>query len=768
MNRKQRRAATTRPGSGSGAAPGAGRAGGPSQTTAMMARALDLHRTGQLNEAILIYQKILEIEPHNADALHLSGVIAHQAGRHEAAETLIGEAIRLDGKRAEFHCNLGLIHLAQKRMPEAEVCFRSAVALKDNYPEAHLNLGLVLHTVDRGPEAVAHYERARALRPTLFEAHANLGTLYYALDRSEDALACYHQAAAIRDTEPNLFNNIGNVFAALHRLEEAEAAYLRALALDPRHSEANNNYGLLLQGTGRLSESEQLFRTSIACRPDYAEAYDHLGTTLQGLGRLSEAEAMHREALRLKPDFAVALNNLGNALQDLGRLQEAAVAYLRALSLMPEREETHSNLGNAFRGLDMIAESAACHRRAITLAPAFAPAHNNLGFVLQLQGKMAEAEASYLRALQLAPDYAEAQANMALIYQLTNRHDQATVAYQRSLDLGGDMPLTRFNQGVYQLERGEFLSGWAGYRSRFGSKRAKPDRKPALPEWTGDPLAGRKLLVWREQGVGDEIMFSSCMADLMDRVVAEGGTTRCVFECDGRLVPLFQRALPALLVRPDTYDQVAKRELLPFFDCDVQIALGDLPALLRRRLSDFPERQSWLTPDPGRLPFWQSRLAELGPNPRIGICWRSGIVTTERKSGYTTLDQWQPILTVPGVHWVNLQYDDCLQELQAAEHRFNVEIARWPDTDLKNDFEAVAALISSLDLVISACTSVGELAAALGVPVWRFASGIHGDWTVMATALRPWYPTQRLFRARPDQSMDTILDEIGRELRSRL
>jgi hypothetical protein len=245
-------------------------------------------------------------------------------------------------------------------------------------------------------------------------------------------------------------------------------------------------------------------------------------------------------------------------------------------------------------------------------------------------------------------------------------------------------------------------------------------------------------------------MFSSCYADL----IARAG--HVIIECDPRLVGLFARSFPTATVRaaggaPD--------------DFDVHVAAGSLPLHLRRALADFPARPGWLVPDPGRVASLRARIAALGPGPVVGIAWRSGLITPERAGLYTQLADWGPVFAAPGVRFVNLQYDDCAAELAAAGARFGVTVHRWPDLDLRNDLEGAAALTASLDLVLTAGTSVAEMAGALGVPVWRF--GACGEWTALGAAVRPWYPSMRSFTPAPGEGMAGVLARMGRELARR-
>jgi hypothetical protein len=259
--------------------------------------------------------------------------------------------------------------------------------------------------------------------------------------------------------------------------------------------------------------------------------------------------------------------------------------------------------------------------------------------------------------------------------------------------------------------------------------------------------------VYREQGIGDEIMLASLYPDLID------AAREVVIECETRLVPLFARSFPKAEVRAQTHDEM-RRETV--HDFDRATAAGSLIRWFRPSLDAFPDRSSFLVPDPGRVTAWQERLAEIGPPPYVGISWRSKIQTAERRLEYTRLDEWAGIFQVPGVTWVNLQYDDCNRELRDAETRFGVQIHRWDWLDLMNDFDEVAALITALDLVVAPFNAVSMLSGGLGVRT--VAMGNRFGWAELNAGRMPWTPSVVVALRTPVEEWDEVLDVAAREV----
>ncbi|NUB17450.1 hypothetical protein GAY28_37535, partial [Azospirillum brasilense] len=285
----------------------------------------------------------------------------------------------------------------------------------------------------------------------------------------------------------------------------------------------------------------------------------------------------------------------------------------------------------------------------------------------------------------LDPEVRVATSNLTLHLSRRQTPAEAIASFHQAIRINPALPPAHYNLALLLLARGELRAGWAEHDWRFDTPQFRDQkRRFAARPWRGENISSARLLVWREQGVGDEILFSSCYPDLLRRA------GHLVVECDRRLASLFARSLPGATVRPPTVEPR---------DVDVQIAAASLPRLLRSDWKRFPA-QPWLVPEPGRLDRWRDRLAALGPGLKVGIAWRSQVMDGERRAAYVTLDAFAPLFALPGGVFVNLQYGDCAAEIAAAEARFGVTIHRWDDLDLKDDFEAAAALTANLDLAV--------------------------------------------------------------------
>ncbi|MGQ9365014.1 tetratricopeptide repeat protein [Azospirillum sp. ST 5-10] len=572
-------------------------------------------------------------------------------------------------------------------------------------------------------------------------ATLQLGQTLEGIGRVDLAVGAYRRAVALQPRVPELRVLLADACQRVGRVGEAAASLAVALQLRPGDVESRNTLGVLLRGAGRSAAATACFANVLAAAPDHAPALVNLGLMAMGHGSPAGAIRWYRRALACDGGIAAAWNALGNALKAAGTPAAAVRCWEVALALDPASVDALANLGAARRDAQRMAEANALLRRGLALAPLHAPLHAVRAYVLCGQRRFDEARRACRLALAVAPALPDALCTLGLAeWWGGGRRPERWL--DRAAAASPGHPLARFNRGLLDLERGRPQAGWAGYACRFEAGRAGRRRRFAIPEWTGEPLAGKRLFVWREQGVGDEFLFASCYAD------AIRAAEHTVIECDHRLVSLFQRSFPHATVRAE---QPARGQpVVEVVDCDVHVPAGSLPRRLRPDLASFPPRAAWLFADHMRTLDWRERLDRMGGALRVGISWRSQNMALDRQWAYLPLDGWGPLFAVPGILFINLQYDDARAEIARAEDRFGVRIhqmvaahkGRLEPVDLKNDFESTAALIANLDLVIAPANSVGELAGALGVPVWRFSDR---DWTHLGTVVRPWYPTMRVF-----------------------
>ena len=470
---------------------------------------------------------------------------------------------------------------------------------------------------------------------------------------------------------------------------------------------------------------------------DYHEAERHLGSAVEQAPEVPEAHLY-----------------LGVALARQGRHEEAADCFVLATHHRPDFAEAHFQLGLVELHLDQPDAALAAFRRAADLKPDHADAHCNMGFLLYKHlEELDDAEAHLRRALELKPASIEAQINLAMVLDHRGETEAALAMYESILDVAPETHEVRLNRGLIRLARGDYARGWPDYEARHAVQR---QRAFPYPAWDGTSVAGRTVLVHAEQGLGDEIMFASCL----DEVIARAG--HCVIECHRKLERLFCRSFPAATVHGtlQTDTDFTWLDRMPRIDC--QVGIGSLPLRFRLSHSDFPRHTGYLKANATRVAHWRARLDAHGEGLKVGISWLGGTKKTRRLVRSIPLEQWGSLLALPGAHFVSLQYTDCSAELADLERNHGIRIYHWQEAI--DDYDETAALVGALDLVISVQTAVVHLAGALGKPGWVMVSAFP-EWRYSRTGTTlPWYPSLRIFRQRTLGHWQDVIDQMAAEL----
>jgi len=435
------------------------------------------------------------------------------------------------------------------------------------------------------------------------------------------------------------------------------------------------------------------------------------------------------------------------------RPAKALEHYQRALALRLDHAPSHNNIGAIRQQWGELDAAAAAYRRAIEANSQFGVAWYNLGNCLREDNRAEEAIPCYRRALALMPPDDEARLNLANALKDLRRFDEALAVLDEISDSSPHHANGQLNRSMVYLLRGQLGPGWDHYEGRLRLD-SNPRPIPA-PRWSGAPLAGRSILLLSEQGIGDQVMFASCLPELLKEAGAG------FVECDPRLVPLFARSFPRARAIESPVDRGA---LPPHEQCDVVDYLGTLPRFLRRRIEDFPQAAGYLKPDPNLVAKWRSSLGQSGGALKVGISWQGGKDAETRRRRSIPLEVWEPIFRVPGVQVLNIQYGWAAAEAVQVHERFGIRMDDGSDCDALHDLDDFAAKLAALDLVVSVDNSTAHLAAAVGTPVWTLLP-FAPDWRWMLDdESTPWYPTMRLLRCGAADAWREVLERAARLL----
>jgi len=538
------------------------------------------------------------------------------------------------------------------------------------------------------------------------------------------------------------------------RFERAKQLCAQVLDATPGHTEALHLMGLVSGQTGRYEGAVKLIREVLRSKPDDPVVQTNLAVALHALGRNTEALEHTGVAIALAPGSLHVVMNRAIVLLDLHRWAEAAPCCELWAALDPNNAEAHRLLGDCYARQGLRQQAVGPYARSLALEPDSLEVANNLGACLAAEGHRPEALAVLCQAVERHPNNAAAWANLGVAAKNLGDLNTAIQSFDRALTLEPAHMNARWNRSLCLLGTGRLAEGWMDYEGRWKASEHCQERPFTQPRWDGSNPAGKTILVWLEQGLGDRILFAGMLPDLLR------AGARCIVECDLRLLRLFARSFPDAEVVPDT-EPPHQRTRQP--DIDFQIPAGSLARWFRPSLDSFPDHRGYLIPDPVLAARWKERLAALGEGLKVGICWRSGKFRGMRSVFYSQLNQWGPILTVPGIHFVNLQYDECGEELMEAERLFGTRVHVREDLDLKDDQDGLAALIGSLDVVISGGTAVDALAGAVGVPTWVLTRSI-GDWWGLGTRHCPWSPSVRAFLCGAAAGWEPVIESIASEL----
>lgn len=743
-------------------------------------KAVSLHRAGNIAGALELYRQLLGRFPDHADLLFLAGSAECQAGNPGQGVELLARHLQINPGNAAAHSNRSLALLNLGRLEEALAGCGRAIELQPDFAAAHGNRGHALRRLGRLVEAITSYDNALRLKPDWAEMHFGRGAALQGLRKLDEALASFDQAVALRPRHAAAFYGRGHVLRDLGRLVEAAASYDRAIALNPDWTEACIDCGVALQGLKRFDEALARFDKAVALTPRQAAAHSNRGLALQSLGRAEEALASYDTAIGLKPDFAEVHFNRGNALRDLGRIEDAITSYATAADLKPGAAEIHFNRGNALRELARFDEALASFDRTVDLKPDWAQAQFARGVVLEtlkrfdealacfdrvvaldrgdaaawtnrglaLQGleRLAEALASCDIAIDLKPGSAEAHYNRANVLRDLGRFDDALADYGMAIEQKADFPDAYFNRGLCRMQLGDFRNGLKDYEWRRPKELAADPAFRPMPLPAADRLSGKTIFVCAEQGFGDTIQFCR----YLDLLHAHGATV--LFAPQKRLRALVG-SLPATIV--DLEDRSLKYDRI--------VSLLSLPLLFGTTLESIPSSIPYLSASADRVEQWRDRLGNTGF--KIGICWQGSPDYAQDRRRSFPARHFARLSGLPGVRLISLHKGSGEDQLADVPPGLVVETLGSGFDNGPDGFVDTAAVMMSLDLVVTSDTAIAHLAGALGVRTWLALSRL-AEWRwLLARDDSPWYPTMRLFRQKAEGDWEGVFEEIATALR---
>lgn len=707
-------------------------------------------------------------------------------GRISEAAVAIGLLSKETPEREIFlDCLEGEIAFHQRRDSDAEAFFRKALVRAPGHSDAHYGLSLVM--LERGEAEVAlRHAQFAVNNGTEPRLSAQLGLCELVLRNYNRAAEAFMRATRLDPNDKASWNNLGIALRALGSVKRARRAFDRAIALDPDYERAVSNNRLLEEDALALGISLELPSAerdhetldprlsavrSMRDAGDTAAAIDaceelcsahsddvllvielfglyrELGDTQSGLDALEAFRSRH-------PDDIDCLDALGKALLQQHEYKVAKPLIERALAARPDDVSLLLAMSEIRGEQDRHVDAGALIEKALSLDRS-----------LSVKGKLAAnlvRRCKYVETLDLLDEIiaehpsAEADLLSIKVYALTylGRYEEALPGINAAIERNPNDPNCRWPRGCINLLNENFAEGWDDYTYRNLNSTTHLRMVP-FPLWRDEPLAGKTLLVLAEQGLGDQVMFASCLPDLL-----ELGPARTIVEVINRVAPTVARSFSGCEVIATKQDDEFAwvKDLGPV---DYFVMMGDLPRRFRRSAADFPLHDGYLSADPARVAYWRERLAALGRHPKIGVSWRGGTESTRKILRTMAVEQLVPMTQCVEADWICLQYGDVKADLARADAA-GLRLHYWPEAI--KDLDEFAALITALDLVITVCNTTVHYAGALAAPVWVMAPRVP-EWRYgLHSASMHWYPSSRVYRQRTDGEWEAVLEKIQREL----
>ena len=504
-----------------------------------------------------------------------------------------------------------------------------------------------------------------------------------------------------------------------------------------------------------IEQSVDAMRRLVSLMPGDASLGNDLGGLLCHEGAFDEAESVLRQALGLDPVNAEIHANLGQALMGLKRPNEAELVFRQAIAANDRLAAAENGLGSALEAQDCLDDAVECYRRAVDLDPESLAARKNFEKALIATGAgFDERERLCRRDLEAAPGDNGLSIKLAGILRDTDRINEARKLISAVLDVAPDTPQAREMLSEIQFLDGDFKAAFENYEARLAGPWIHI-RPHAQPLWRGEALRGKTILVWGEQGIGDELMFASLLPVLRD------AGANVIVECDPRLVVVFARSFPWLICVPSEDEP---SPLTRASDIDFQVPIGSLGRFLWEEFQA-TTRRPYLCADPVRAEDLRETYQNGDDVKLIGVAWRS-INPSIGPHKSTDLDTLAPLLSLPGVRGVDLQYGETEIERAVLEETTGIHLVHDENIDQWHDLDGFAAQIAALDMVISVSNTTVHFAAGLGIPTWVLLSTVPMWRWGSDHSASPWYPGLRLFRQSQLGDWPGVINEVCEAFRA--
>ncbi len=564
-----------------------------------------------------------------------------------------------------------------------------------------------------------------------------------------DALDIYLKLLNSTPNNTEVLTLIATLYLQEQKLDLSKKYFEKSLALDDKNITTLHNYALLLEKLDRNEDAIQYLDKVLAMNAKYEDAYKNKANLLKKIGKLDAVIDNYQASVLNITNSADLYFRLANQLRDMGLKQEALVAMTQATRLDAKHSRAYNYLGNILLDLNQVGEAVSSYQQAIAVNPKYANAYSNLAVAYLALNQYQEAVSACDSALALNADLPATQTNRANALQNLHRFDEAVSAYQKVIKSHNNYFAARLNLGLLHLLLGDYAQGLTYFEARWQSTQIPiPIDIRCKPLWLGkEPIAGKTLLLYHEQGYGDTIQFVRYAA-----LIASKGISKLYLIINK---PLFNLITDSLNKLPNAESIVVLTDKSSLPQFDLQCPLMSLPLAFGTEVTSIPADVPYLFANQTLVQKWQARLSEkTSTKPKIGLAWSSTSAHINDKNRSI------PLCLLAQLFKLDVDFHCIQKEIRPEDDAaFATSNIQSHQAHLTN-FSETAALIHEMDLVICVDTSVAHLAGALGKHVWILLPFVPDFRWLLTREDSPWYPTARLFRQPKVGDWQSVIDDL--------
>lgn len=617
---------------------------------------------------------------------------------------------------------LGIIYLYSGNYKQSLIQFEKILVLVPDRSVVWANHGNALQELHLYDKAIQSYDKCLKIDSSSYDTWYNRGKALKQLKLYQEALVSFQKSISSNHNNLDALLAIGNIYQELHQFENAFVYYEKVVNINDHFIDGWINRGIVLNELKHYEESIISFNKAISLNPNSAESWLNKGNVLLNLKIFDKSLSSFDNAIKIKSDYAEAWYNRGNVLHILGKFEESLSSF----------------------------------ENAIKLKPNYSDAWSNRGYLLQKMRRYQEALNSYNKAININADLVEAWSNRGIVLQYLKKYQLALESHDKAIKLNINDPQSYYNRSLLRLTLKDFEEGFIDYKYRWHSKEQFGGYiKTSISNATRNTMKG-KILLWAEQGLGDEVFFAGLYPMLIKNDLD------ITLSADKRLHTILKRSFPNFQL-VDRF-QLEKYNINSNYD--IHAPIGDLGYLLSiDKLKVINTRSTYLIYDKIKMNCFRNLFTinkdNISNKILCGLSWKSSNKNIGDDKSISLLSLGN-LLCNSDIHFINLQYGDVYNDIKSINEKYSISIYESKFIDLYNDIDELLAMIAACDVIVTISNVTAHLAGSIGKPValilpnpsgklWYWHEG--DDYSL-------WYPSIKIFYNDDDNSFDKTIINI--------